>query len=68
MNSHHLKQTKETFRPCTDSDDYFDDEFDIISPGSELPNKPPQQAETLQPGERHSRYGRVIRPPPKYRN
>ena len=68
-NRHHLRQTKETFCPCADTDNYLDDEFDInISPDPQLPNEPPQQAETLQPGERHSRYRRVIRPPLRYRN
>ena len=56
-------QTKETFLLCADSDDYFDKEFDTnISPGLQLPNEPPQLAETLQPGERHSRDGHVLRP------
>ena len=67
-NRHHLRQTKEAFLPCADNDDYFDDEFDINISPPQLPNEPPQQAETLQPGERRSRYGHVIRPPLRYRN
>ena len=66
-NGQHLRQTKETFFPCADNDDYFDDEFDInIAPGLQLLNKPPQEAESLQPGER--RYGCVIRLSLKYHN
>ena len=68
-NRHHLRRTKETLVPCADYDDYYDDELDIdITSGTQQPNEPLQQTELSQPCERRSRYGRVIRPPLRYRN
>ena len=63
-NRHHLKQTKEAFTPCDDTDDYFDDDLsgDLYLDSQPL-NEAPQSEEPLQLGERRSRYGRVIRPP-----
>ena len=68
-NRHHLKQTKEAFTPCDDTDDYFDDDLsgDLYLDSQPL-NEAPRSEEPLQLGERRSRYGCVIRPPLRYRN
>ena len=69
-NRYHLKPTKETFSPCDDTDDYLDDEIDnnASTPDPQLSNEAPQSNEPPQTGERRSRYGRVIRPPVRYRD
>ena len=65
----HLRQVKEPFAPSDDIDDYFDDDF-ISSTASHAPgpDDTPAPEEPIQLGERRSRYGRVIRPPIRYRD
>ena len=64
----HLRQTKETFTPSDDTDDYYDEYPGTDTPsGPELAtNEPPPCDESNQSAERRSRYGRLIRPPVRY--
>lgn len=52
-----------------DDDDYFDDDLgNNTATDPQLPNEAPLPVEPPQVSERHSRYGRVIRPPVRYHN
>ena len=66
----HLRQTKETFTPSDDTDDYCDDDLVTnTSSDSQMPtNEPPHRDEPDQLTERRSRYGRLVKPPVRYPN